>query len=799
MDYIAHKRKLDGKEQSVKAHSDEVSEYCKKWCKKIGLPALGKLLGKLHDLGKATAEFRDYILYCFENPEDKSRKGTIDHSTAGALYLYHKYSKGDFYDRLLAEIIALIICSHHGGLINYLDLECTSDFLERMSKDKEKIHYDEAIKSFFHNCCSEEKINNIFQSAKKEFLALLESFKKRNKTFNNMDLTFLTKYLFSSLIDADRLNTSLFMDDKDEPPEWDANAWEQLLIKMETHLDGLPLENEIDNQRRKISVSCRTFAEKESNIYSLTVPTGGGKTFSSFRYALAHALKFEKERIIYFVPFTTIIDQNASDIKEIFEGESFILEHHSNIIRDNDDEDYKLLTERWDSPVIFTTTVQFLNTIFKGGTQDVRRMHHLANAVLIFDEVQAIPLKCISLFNAALNFLSKVCNSTIILCTATQPALDVAEKPLLKNADSEIISDLTSIFKSFKRVNITPKLIPGGHSCDQLANMVFERMETANSVLFILNTKKSVKNLYRKIVERNRTREEADRYKIFHLSTNMCPAHRLDVLTRIRKSLENQEKVICISTQLIEAGINISFNNTIRVLAGLDSIAQAAGRCNRHGKDDKPGDVYIVNLEDENLSMLPEIKIGQDVTRRILAEFKKNQEQFNFELLSPEAIQRYFRYYYAENKEKMDFPITLNRTIATSIYKVLCDNEKGEGFYKNKTGKPVELIQKKAYKLAGEEFYVIPENTTSVLVPYGKGEKLIADINGNCTNDKLRSLLRQAQRYCVNLYEEDKRILNENGGLYQLKNGEILAVKEGFYNEDTGIMLSGGGMKFLSV
>lgn len=230
-----------------------------------------------------------------------------------------------------------------------------------------------------------------------------------------------------------------------------------IIIKNGRTFRKLTFGNEIDNRRRKISLIVRRFAEKESNIYSLTVPTGG-KTFSSFRYALAHASEFEKERIIYFVPFTTIIDQNASDIKKIFEGANFILEHHSNIIRDNEDEDYKLLTERWDSPVIFTTMVQFLNTIFKGGTQDIRRMHNLANAVLIFDEVQAIPLKCISLFNAALNFLSKVCNSTIILCTATQPTLDTAEKPLLKNADSEIISDLTSIFKSFKRVNITSEL-----------------------------------------------------------------------------------------------------------------------------------------------------------------------------------------------------------------------------------------------------------------------------------------------------------------------------------------------------
>jgi CRISPR-associated endonuclease/helicase Cas3 len=799
MDYIAHKREIDGEEQSVKAHSDEVAEYCKKWCGKIGLPTLGELIGKLHDLGKTTEEFREYILYCFENPEDKSKRGTVDHSTAGALYLYHKYSTGDSYDRLLVEIVALIICSHHGGLMNFLDLDCSSDFLERMSKDKEKIHYDEAATSFFQNCCSEEEINHLFQSAKKEFLVLRESLKKRNKTLSNMDLTFLTKYLFSCLIDADRLDTALFMDDKNEAPEWDVKAWDRLLLKMEEHLESLPVENEIDNQRKKISEACRKFAKQESDIYSLTVPTGGGKTFSSFRYALAHVSEFEKERIIYFVPFTTIIDQNASDIKEIFEGEDFILEHHSNIIRDNDDEDYKLLTERWDSPVIFTTTVQFLNTILKGGTQDVRRMHHLANAVLIFDEAQAIPLKCISLFNVALNFLSKVCNSTIILCTATQPALDTAEKPLLKNANSEIISDLPSIFKSFKRVNMVPQLIPGGHSCEQLTNIVFEKMEAVNSVLVVLNTKKSVTNLYRKIVERNDIREKVEQYKIFHLSTNMCPAHRMDVLTRIRKSLTDLEKVICISTQLIEAGINISFNNTIRALAGLDSIAQAAGRCNRHGKDDKPGDVYIVDLEDENLSMLPDIKIGQEVTRRILAEFKKDQEQFNFDLLSPEAIQRYFRYYYAENKDKMDFPLSLNRTIATSIYELLDNNKKGQGFYKNKTGKPVDLIQKKAYKLAGEEFYVIPENTTSVLVPYKMGEELIADINGNCTDDELRLLLRQAQRYSVNLYEEDIRVLNDNEGLYLLKNGGILAVKEEFYDEETGVILSGKKMKFLGV
>lgn len=795
--YIAHKREIDGEEQSVKAHSDEVSEYCKSWCKKIGLPALGELIGKLHDLGKVTEEFRDYLLYCFENPEDKSLRGTIDHSTAGAMYFYFKYSTGDFYDKLIIEIVAIIICSHHGGLMNYLDLECRSDFLERISKDKEKIHYDEATKSFFYNCCSEEEIDHIYQLAKKEFKTLLESLKKQNKTITNMDLTFLTKYLFSCLIDADRLNTSLFMDDKQEAPEWDVNRWERLLIQMEDHLESLPLENEIDDQRRNISAICRRFAEERSNIYSLTVPTGGGKTFSSFRYALAHASKYKKERIIYIIPFTTIIDQNASDIKEIFKEDNFILEHHSNIIRDNKDEDYKLLTERWDSPVIFTTMVQFLNTLFKGGTQDVRRMHHLANAVLIFDEVQAVPLKCINLFNEALNFLAKICNTTIILCTATQPALEAAEKPLLKSAESEIIPDLPSIFTKFKRVNIIPTLARGGYSYDRLTEMVFQKMETVNSVLIILNTKKSATNLYRNILEWKRSHKRIEQYKIFHLSTNMCPAHRMDVLKQIIESLKNQKKVICVSTQLIEAGINISFNSTIRVLSGLDSVAQAAGRCNRHGKDDV-GDVYIVNLENENLSRLPDIKIGQDVTRRILSEFEKNPEQFNYELLSPEAIQKYFRYYYAENLEKMAFPIIINKNITTSIYDLLNDNKKGGDFYKNKTGKPVDLILKKAYKLAGEEFYVIPENTISVLVPYKKGEKLIADINGNCSDDELRSFLRQAQRYSVNLYEEEIKTLSNNGGLYQLKKGELLAAKKEFYDEETGIRLSGAKMEFMN-
>ncbi|MHB1391734.1 MAG: CRISPR-associated helicase Cas3' [Clostridia bacterium] len=589
------------KKQSVKEHLYNVSTMSMEYGAKISLGAAGELIGILHDMGKGTEKFNAYIHYCLANPNDKSLRGSIDHSTSGAKFIYDNFyntTDSDPYQKLTAQLISLAICSHHGGLIDCLDLNGIDKFTDRMKKDNE-IFYDEALSNFKAECLEMAHINDLFNKSKEEIRAILIKINKIDSTskFGQFAAGVLEKFLFSCVIDADRYDTYTFMEGREQKQNAGKSAlWNELADVLDTKLKSYPKLSRIDLLREEVSVSCKNFGKNSPGIYQLSVPTGGGKTLSSLRYALEHAKEFKKDRIFYIIPFTTIIDQNAKEIKDILGHEDMILEHHSNLVidysHDEDDDEtvnaqetYKLLTERWDSPIILTTMVQFLDTLFSGGTQGVRRMHNLANSIIIFDEIQAIPIKCINMFNSAINFLSNVCNATILLCTATQPLLSTTEMPLMLSENANIISNMHEKFEQFKRVNLIDKRLIGGYSAASLKDFILDTMDKVESVLVILNTKNSAKEVYNELKKVNTDLPKEKQYSIFHLSTNMCPSHRMTILQGMRKRL-GHERLICISTQLIEAGVNISFGCVVRSLAGLDNIAQAACRCKDMKKKD---------------------------------------------------------------------------------------------------------------------------------------------------------------------------------------------------------------------
>jgi len=789
----AHINPLTLEEQSVKKHLQNVSKLSMEFGSKISLGATGQLIGILHDMGKGTKKFDSYIHYCSKHPKDKSLKGSINHSTAGAKFIFDSYyNTTDQYHKFTAQIISLAICSHHGGLIDCLDLKGIDKFSDRMNPNKD-ILYDEALNYFKEECLEVSQIKDLFNKATEEIKAMFITINKIDGSgkFGRFAAGVLEKYLFSCVIDADRYDTYTFMEGKECKPSIDKSAlWNELSDVLEIKLKGYPKITKIDLLREEVSQSCKNFAEHSPGIYQLSVPTGGGKTLSSLRYALEHAKKFNKDRIFYVIPFTTIIDQNAKEIKDILGHEDMILEHHSNLIMDysqhNDEEleDYKLLTERWDSPIILTTMVQFLNTLFSGGTQGARRMHNLANSVIIFDEIQAIPIKCINIFNSAINFLSYICNATIILCTATQPLLEKTEMPLKLSENPNIISDIHQKFEQFKRVNLVPKMIIGGYSAISLKDFILDRMDQVESLLAIFNTKNSAKEVFNELRVANIELPKEKQYMIFHLSTNMCPSHRMSILKDMREKL-GHERVICISTQLIEAGVNISFGCVVRSLAGLDNIAQAAGRCNRHGEKDC-SDVYIVNLEEENVSKLVDIKEGQECTRRVLHDFEENPNLFDHDLLSQKAMERYYQYYFHERSKQMNY--TLSKPDSDkSMYDILSGNNEAAHEFKSRNGYKSNLMLKQAFKTAGNEFQVIDQNTTGIIVPYGEGDELITLINGNCSLSELKQYLKRAQQFSVNLFEQDKRKLEEMGALIGLKNNAILALRKEFYKEDVGV------------
>lgn len=463
------------------------------------------------------------------------------------------------------------------------------------------------------------------------------------------------------------------------------------------------------------------------------VPTGGGKTLASLRFALHHAKKHKLDRVIYVVPFTTIIDQNAATAREILDPNnanlsSIVLEHHSNMLPERETWQSKLLAENWDAPVVFTTTVQFLECLFGASTRDARRMHQLARSVLVFDEIQALPIKCVHLFCNAVNFLVDHCGGSALLCTATQPLLhqvDSSKGALCPAADSELMPDVDSLFAKLRRVEVLDRTRANGWSNDEIARLACDEMEQFCSCLVIVNTKKLAQALFSLCNQRSTSR-------CFHLSTNMCPAHRLKVLNEVRSKLRTNESVICISTQLIEAGVDVDFGSVIRCFAGLDSIAQAAGRCNRNGRLVRAR-VHIVNANDDSTEMLKDIQIGKQKAERLLGEFKTTPSEFNNDLLSPAAIQRYFRYYFFDRADEMAYRVTsadIGRD--DNLFNLLSTNPLSIAEFRrtnrNLDGEANSSLPQ-SFMAAAKAFKVIDSPTHGVIVPYGtEGKTLIAEL-----------------------------------------------------------------------
>lgn len=807
--FCAHINPKTLKQQSLKEHLYNVSILSKAFGSKISLEKTAELIGLLHDMGKGTKLFNAYINYSTLNPKDKSLKGTINHSTAGAKYVYDNFFNikstaneqySDQYQRLTAQLISLAICSHHGGLIDCLDLKGIDKYTERMDPENE-IMYGEALNYFISECMNQSELESLFYNANKEISTLLNKIMQTDKSIKSIKFAtgMLEKYLFSCVIDADRWDSYINMEDVEYKSTIDRkDLWKELAEILEGKISNYPKKTKIDLVREEVSNSSREFGKKSPGVYQLSVPTGGGKTLSSLRYALEHAKEFSKERIFYIIPFTTIIDQSAKEIKDILGHEDMILEHHSNLVSDyNDDEDqygYKLLTERWDSPIVLTTMVQFLNTLFSGGTQGVRRMHNLANSVIIFDEIQAIPIKCINIFNSALNFLSNICNATIILCTATQPLLATTEMPLKLSENPDMILNIQEKFDGIKRVSLIDSTIIGGYGLTLIKEFIIDKMNKVESVLVILNTKKAAKEIFNELNGANSDLPPDKQFIIFHLSTNMCPSHRMKILQEIKENL-GKKRVICISTQLIEAGINISFECVVRSLAGLDSIAQAAGRCNRHGENPCK-DVYIVNIDSdtENTTKIIDIHLGKECSKRVLYEFSENPKAFDENLLSRKAMELYYKYYFHERKLEMNYTFNDDKT----MYDALSTNTYGINAFNSRNGFESKLMLKQAFKTAGSEFNVIDQNTYGVIVPYDEGKTLITLINGECSLSDLKGYLKRSQKFSVNLFETDKRKLEAMGGIIGLKDGAILAVSDEFYDEDMGVIFEKSIMDFCS-
>ena len=810
--YIAHVRKSDGQPQSLQTHLRETAEIAKLLASKLDLDQAGELLGLMHDFGKYSRKFQKYIhdetgLF---NPDLDDEESTpngskVDHSTAGAQWVYRelrKFGAAQGIGELFGQMLGLCIASHHGaGLIDCLDDEGNAVWKKRFEKDDELTHLVECERNADETVLQKAKElagENLIRSLLKAVKPILSD-PISNDKIKEFYLGCLTRFLFSCLIDADRINSSDFEREaqKEVRHLTEKPDWQSAIDKLETHLASFENRYPIDEIRCKISDDCLKRATDSQGIYTLTVPTGGGKTLASLRYALHHAQKHNLDRIIDIIPYTSIIDQNAQAVREIL-GEDWVLEHHSNLEPEKQNWQDKLLSENWDKPIVFTTMVQFLDAWFGGGTRGARHIHPMTNAVLIFDEIQTLPVKCVHLFCNVLNWLMTFGKSTAVLCTATQPLLgesglqnfpegkreSIAARGLLKQpAHTEIMGtdeQREELYKKLSRVEIRFNEKAGGWNVEEAGAFLLEQFQTTPSCLFIVNTKKWAQELYQYCKEQNVPLEA-----LFHLSTHQCAAHRKAIFDTIKARLKNKQPVICISTQLIEAGVDISMACVIRALGGLDSIAQAAGRCNRHGEKDGKGQVWVLNLQEQDFTrILPDIQAGKTHAERVFRDFAGQ------DILQPEAMKRYFEYYFYQRSDEMLYSVKNSAT--GSLLDWLSDNKNNPGSNINinnrRTGKIQLLMQ--SFKSAGRAFQAIDAPTHAVIVPYGEGAELIAKLCGEWDPKEMYDAKKKAQRYSVNVFPNVWGKLQKENALYETIEGSgIYYLNERYYNDEFGLSL----------
>ena len=490
----------------------------------------------------------------------------------------------------------------------------------------------------------------------------------------------------------------------------------------------------------------------------------------------------------------SILDQNAQVIRDFVQDDSLILEHHSNLVRPQERTEQlvreELMAENWSAPIVITTLVQFLNTLFAGKTTCIRRMQALCDSVIVIDEVQTVPNKMLTLFNLAVNFLSGICGATIVLCSATQPCLEEADHPLFGKPE-EIVPRDEEIWKVFRRTQLVPS---GSKRLECIPEMIRDVLEETKSLLVVCNKKKEAEYLF------EQTREDADH--VFYLSANLCMAHRRETLDALYQAIDNGKKsgetVLCISTQVIEAGVDISFGRVIRLMAGMDSAVQAAGRCNRNG-DDEISPVYLVNCSDEDLGHLREIQKGKTASKDLLEEYSNNPDRFSNDPASDEAIEYYYRRLYRgyseESKGYQDYCIP-NKP---SLFSMLASNSSyADG--DNPFCEKFRLYQ--AFQTAGKRFQVFDSDTTDILVPYWDGKELISALCSEKAEHDLRyasGLIQQAKPYTVSLYPWQRDRLEKQHALRSVCHDSVLVLEEGFYDENLGLMEEKQTLDYLEV
>lgn len=800
------------REQTLENHCRNVSVMAGEGLRPFGLAALGEILGWLHDCCKAACEWQEAIqsqrrLYFETEGQAKRQPAGVPHAPPAAQLVFRLFSPlcHDPVDQLTLQILCMVIYAHHGYLMDALSLDGRNIYEEKICAASEA--QTEEADSFFSEIISKDRLHLLWKDAREEIAGHLETIKssceflsgaheERLTEYRNFMLGMLIRLAYSVLIDADRLDAANFEAGILDPTFDVAGVdWHRLSSSLDNKLSRFNAATPINKMRGKISLACLEASRWEDRLQKLHAPTGGGKTLASLRWALGCMLKplerEERKKIFYVVSYTTILDQVYGDYTELFkniDGLNILL-HHSNIIPDeevpsdhrilyqNAEKRQLLLAERWDADIILTTQVQLFNALFLGTGKAARRMKALHDAVIIFDEVQTIPVHLTYLFNLAIAWLTEVCRCKVLLSTATQPTLDLLEYPLPPARN--VIENPDALFLQMKRVTIHDERKRGPMDARVLAEFVLAKQKENISVLVVVNTRSVARKVYDALVML-----EPGGVELYLLSNNMCVAHRKAIIEKL-KDAQNHPS-ICVSTQLIECGVDLSFGCAVRSLAGADNIWQTAGRCNRHGNPEnelKP--VYIINCSEENLRQLKDIERAQGACERTLHHAKEADR-----LQLPETISQYYRRYYQEQKYYLSHPIDGGADRlwqGTTILDMLCLNRKGNTVYNENTNSKPNMPLRQAFHTAGQLFAVIDNQSIGVIVPYGHGACIIEELNAAPSLEQEKKLLKEAQLYTVNLFRNHLEALGE-GAVYKLSCGALALRKEWYDCRKKGLL-----------
>lgn len=811
--FPAHIRVTDSGEQivqSVSEHCRRVAGYTGDRMSGPGLYNSGCLAGLIHDMGKYTKEFERYINLAAKG-EDVVR-GSVNHTFAAVIYLFGLADNAEIpfseYTEKTVRLLAFVCGAHH-GVFDVIDIDGEDGFLHRTAYDRKALSYDDAVSDFNRFCADESEIIGLFVRARDEVREFFE--RMRNIPGITTDKAkyyfgFLARMLLSALIDADRADTYEFISNTNiEYSEVTEDFWHSQISFCEEKLSRLCRDSvdkngyitPVNAARAEISAACIAASGKPCGIYRLTLPTGSGKTLASLRFALRHAEAKNKRHIFYIIPLLSIIEQNASVIRDYITEPGLLLEHHSNVIREHvggineAPTDYELLTQNWNSPITVTTLVQLLNTLFDKSSASIRRFHSLAGSVLIFDEIQSLPLNMTAIVNDALNYLAYCCDCTVILCSATQPAFEsVRPHSLIFNSEPKLVPMRHEWDRVFRRTEINLDFAGTGLDMDELYGLAEKLISEYDSLLVVCNTKAEVKALYTKL-------KNNDDYLTIHLSASMCPAHRRDTIAEIQNALSAKNKrLICVSSQLIEAGVCLSFGCVIRLLAGIDNIVQTAGRGNRNGEYPGLCPVYVVNLKNEKLRNLPDIVNAKNAALDLINRYKQNPERYDNSIISEAAVRDYYLLLYSGSDVKKQFPYPCRRVPYANLYDMLSANTR----FREASHIKGRWLQQ-AFRTAGEEFRVFEDNTTEVIVPHNKeAEEIIGSLLSERAAYDIEytsSLIRKAADYTVSLFDYQIKELEKSHGITVKSIGgkdgtaTVFLLGKPFYSPETGVDTEG--------